>query len=82
MKNSFSEKYLNGIKASLNKREIRYFWLISLTALFLVAFDNFAFFKNITEVEVDAISEYWYKAFNTHPLFYQIDTKLGKVLYE
>jgi lipid A ethanolaminephosphotransferase len=56
MKNSFSEKYLNGITASLNKREVRGFWLIILTALFLVLFDNFTFFKNVAAIYPFSIS--------------------------
>ncbi len=56
MKNSFSEKYLNGITASLYKRELSIFWLIILTAMFMVLFDNFTFFRNITAIYPPSIS--------------------------
>jgi lipid A ethanolaminephosphotransferase len=50
MINSFSEKYFNGITVYFNKLEVRPCWLIGLTALFLVLFDNFTFFKNVMAI--------------------------------
>ncbi len=40
----------------IHNLEISHLWLITLTAIFLVAFDNLAFYKNVTEVYPVSIS--------------------------
>ena len=45
-----------------DRREISSLRLIIITALFLVAFDNFAFFKNVTEIYPATIHNIWFLA--------------------
>ncbi len=53
-------RFFNKCAGHFNNIEVRPFWLVSCTALFLAVFDNLAFYKNVTELYPPSVSNIFF----------------------